>query len=444
MKFGGASLESAQNMQCIIGHIRRELPRRPVLVFSAIGKTTRALLDAARFSAAGESSRMKTLWETIAGQHRSLWSAMHLSQDRENIRTKLEQTLSLALEALLSLQQNGKLDPQEQDHILAHGELLGTRLMTAVLQDAGIQAQWLDARRLIVTTADFTCARPLPEETVNRIQSRIGHCIDSGKVPVLQGFIGATPEGKTTTLGFEGSDYTAALVGAALEASEIQIYKTVAGIMTADPGAVQGAKTIKRISFQEAAELSYFGAKVLHPATIEPAHQKSIPIGVYDVREACVKGTVIGPEEEDGKRIKSVTGRRPLTKIVLNFAESRVIHEDLPRVYDWFDSRGLIPLVLSMEKRCMIAVFPDDAVDHRLIESLQSLGSVEVCDDKASITVVGAIGMDKGVLTAELEASLEDIGIETVSDIMSPTAMTILVDGKDAGEALNRIHRKFF
>jgi aspartate kinase len=337
--------------------------------------------------------------------------------------------------------------------VLAYGELMSTVLMEAALQASEINARWMDARNMIVTSADFSRAIPIKEKTAVRIRKAVYPVSKSGYVPVLQGFIGSTEDGRTTTLGFEGSDYTAALLGAALECAEIQIWKMVPGIMTADPRVVRNAGVVKQVTFEEAAELSFYGAKVLHPSTIEPAREKRIPINIYDVRNTVnpvvdrtgteMQGTAIVPEETTQRSVKSVTSKCPLTKIVLQFGPDRTIHKDLPEIYKVWDTLG-VPIVLSMYKREMIAAFPHEAVPDDLSLKLQRYGRVAFFTDKASLTLVGNLGTDKSTLIEQAETALGDIPCEAVSDIMSPYSMTFLLDGKAAGEAVKRVHDSFF
>src|SRR5437762_1986050 len=282
MKFGGTSVEDAPSIERVTEIIRERLNRQPVIVVSAMGKTTRKLLQAAEPSAAGDAKTTLGIVAALKTRHSSEARRLVKHPDGREAFALIEKHFDELKKLLEGLAVLGEVPPRGLDKILAYGELLSSALLADSLFERGIPARLFDARELIKTDDRYGSASPLFDVTDQRIRDAIRPALDSGVVPVLQGFIGSSRDGATTTLGFEGSDYTATILGAALDAEDIQIWKDVSGLMTADPEIYSRARTVKLCSFAEAAELTHFGAKVLHPKAIQPAARKNIPVHIYN------------------------------------------------------------------------------------------------------------------------------------------------------------------
>ncbi|MBW2651049.1 MAG: lysine-sensitive aspartokinase 3, partial [Deltaproteobacteria bacterium] len=241
MKFGGTSIEDIPSVERVVEIINSRLEQCPVVVNSAMGKTTRKLLDIARLSAEGMDEKALSRLDEIRGYHFDMVRGLTPDFEDSDVRTTLERYFEELQRLLGGLSVLRELTPRSQDRILSYGELVATTIIASALQSRGINARWLDARDFIITDERFTRAKPLDDLTCRGIQEKVRPLVESGHVPVIQGFIGSTRSGATTTLGFEGSDLTAALAGAALDVSDIQIWKDVNGIMTADPRIFAGA-----------------------------------------------------------------------------------------------------------------------------------------------------------------------------------------------------------
>ena len=272
MKFGGTSVADAAAFENVARIVESERGAAPVVVVSAMSGVTDALLAATNISSLQEAFE----------RHRSV--SRELLNDTEAFSDRLSSAEQEIAELLEAFEQRPSERKSLQDAVVSFGEILSSTLLAEVLNQRGIEARQVDARRCIITDEEHTTAAPLMDVTFARSKSELLPILDSGVVPVLGGFIGATRLGVTTTLGRGGSDYTAALLGAALGASEIQIWTDVTGVLTADPRVVPEAQTIERLSYSEAAELAYFGAKVLHPKTIQPAIESSIPVRICNSR----------------------------------------------------------------------------------------------------------------------------------------------------------------
>ena len=293
MKFGGTSVEDAPSIERVAEIIRARLSLRPIIVVSAMGKTTRKLLQAAEASAAGDNRTTLGVVADLKTRHSSEARRLVKTSDGREVFSLIEKHFDELKKLLEGLAILGEVPPRGLDKILAYGELLSSAVLADALAERGIPAQLLDARELIKTDDRYGSASPLFEITNKRVREVIGPLVEGGAVPVLQGFIGSSRDGATTTLGFEGSDYTATIIGAALDANDIQIWKDVSGLMTADPEVFAGARTVKLCSFAEAADLTFFGAKVLHPKAIHPAARKNIPVHIYNSKQPEASGTAI-------------------------------------------------------------------------------------------------------------------------------------------------------
>jgi aspartate kinase len=293
MKFGGTSVEDAPSIERVAEIIRARLSLKPIIVVSAMGKTTRKLLQAAEASAAGDNRTTLGLVADLKTRHLSEARRLVKRTDGREAFPLIEKHFDELKKLLEGLAILGEVPPRGLDKILAYGELLSSAVLKDALVERGIPARLLDAREFIQTDDRYGSASPMFEITNQKTREAILPLINGGAVPVIQGFIGCSRDGATTTLGFEGSDYTATIIGAAVDADDIQIWKDVSGLMTADPQVFSGAHTVKLCSFAEAADLTFFGAKVLHPKAIHPAARRNIPVHIYNSMQPSAAGTAI-------------------------------------------------------------------------------------------------------------------------------------------------------
>ena len=310
MKFGGSSVDSAASIERVAGIVRDNLPRQPVVVVSAMAKTTRRLLAAAEAAAAGNRDGALAAFDEIETFHRRESHGVVPPAGRPALDAALDPFFNDLRTQLDELLATRALTPRAADAVEGFGELLASTILAFAFTHAGVDAAWVDCRRVIVTDHDFTRALPLYGPTDARLRETILPLLRAGRVPVLGGYVGATPQGVTTTLGYEGSDFSAAIVGAALGAEEIVIWTDVDGMRTADPRNFPGARRIRTLSFAEALELSCSGAKKPHYGTLGPASRAGVPIRILDSRHPGGQGTVIGRRNPDAPpTIKSIACR---------------------------------------------------------------------------------------------------------------------------------------
>jgi aspartate kinase len=459
MKFGGTSVEDAASIERVAEIIRARVALRPVVVVSAMGKTTRRLLQAAQSSAAGDSRTTLAVVADLKTRHVSEARRLVTQADgREGflLIEKLFDELKKLLEGLAIL---GEVPPRGLDKILSYGELLSSAIVSDALGERGINARLLDSREFIKTDDRFGGASPIFEITNRRIREIVSPVIEGGAVPVIQGFIGSTREGATTTLGFEGSDYTAAIVGAALGAEDIQIWKDVSGLMTADPAVFAGARTVKLCTFAEAADLTFFGAKVLHPKAIHPAARRNIPVHIYNSKQPSATGTEItATAPASSNLIKSIAYKSPVTviKATATYGASggadraRVTPEDdfLRALLDALGRQRVRPLIAAASASSVaLAIDSRELADGRerdLLEDISELAQVSAESGKAIVSLVGErLSRDSSVAGMVFRA-LGEVQTGVILHGSSPITMSLVVDESEVDSVIARLHEAFF
>ncbi|MBW2545536.1 MAG: aspartate kinase [Deltaproteobacteria bacterium] len=448
MKFGGTSIEDIPSVERVVEIINSRLEQRPVVINSAMGKTTRKLLEIARLSAEGMDEKALSRLDEIRGYHFDMARGLTPDFEDSDVRTTLEGYFEELQRLMGGLSVLRELTPRSQDRILSYGELVATTIIASALQSRGINTRWLDARDFIITDERFTRARPLDEFTFPGIQEKVRPLVESGHVPVIQGFIGSARSGATTTLGFEGSDLTAALAGAALDASVIQIWKDVNGIMTADPRIFSGALTIKNISFEEASELTFFGAKVLHPGTIEPARRKrrkNISVGIYNSRRPDAGGTTITARAKRGTELIKSIAYNMSVRIVSITPDSHVSPDCFLRsIFDILDRERITPCILTTARTGIAMALGASEDMGGAIDELKCLGVVNIVGEKATVSLVGEKIRTSRDFASALFRNLEDVNIDMIAHGASPISLTFVVDETDIPSVIARLHETFF
>jgi aspartate kinase len=449
-KFGGTSVQDAEAMTRLAQIVDARRQDQPVVVASAMGKTTNQLLETAQTAAKGKRQDALDLLAKIKEKHlreaQKLQIAVAEDWVFETIHTYFKEMRDL-VKGVAAL---GELTPRVMDAIASYGERLSTAILTQVLKNNGIPAQLMDARECIVTDDNFTRAGVLFDLTDAAIVERLRPVLKAGRIPVFQGFIGRTRNGITTTIGRGGSDYSAAIVGAALDADDIQIWTDVDGIMTTDPRMVKEARRIKAISFDEAAELAYFGAKVLHPATIVPAVRKKIPIHVLNSYKPDREGTLITEEAPPCENpVKAIAFKRGITVVSVISPRMLMAHGFLKRIFDTFDHFKVpVDVVATSEVSVSLTIDETSALWDIITElkaELKKIGDATFVEGATAIIccVGDNLGNIPGVPGIAFSA-LQDIKIHMISQGASSTNITIVVDEAQLPDAVRQLHDAFF
>ncbi len=445
-KFGGTSVQDAEAVERVAGIVRQRLKEKPVVVASAMGKTTNRLLQAAQMASLGKRQDALDVLNGVKEKHLTAAQALGLAvrQDAglgETIHAHFKEMGNI----IKGLSILGELTPRSLDAIASFGERLSTAILTNAFNDRGIAAQLLDARQCVITDDQFTRAAPLFEYTDPAIREHVLPAVKAGRVPVLQGFIGSTRGGITTTIGRGGSDYSAAIVGAALDAYDIQIWTDVDGIMTCDPRSVPEARRVRVISFDEAAELAYFGAKVLHPATILPAVQKKIPVHVLNSYKPDQDGTLITDEAPACENpVKSIAFKKGIS--IINIASTRMLmaHGFLKKIFEIFDHFKVPVDVVSTSEVSVSLTLDDTSCLWDVVTELKKIGEVKVEGGKAIVCCVGDNLRNIAGVPYLVFSAVRDVTIHMISQGASAINVTFVTDEDQLPRVVRGLHDVFF
>ncbi|MBI2982722.1 MAG: aspartate kinase [Chloroflexi bacterium] len=454
LKFGGTSVATADVIERVC-RIVRGTPH-PVVVVSATAGTTNALIGAARAAAGGDVVAVETIMARLTASHDDLLRKAAGKDDGEATRA-LEDLAQRTKALLRSVAILRECSARSQDAIVSYGELASSEIVAAALRSRGIAAQAVPATRIVVTDDAFGGAAPAFEETYARARTELSPIVGRGQVPVVTGFIGATREGVTTTLGRGASDYTAAILAAGLGADECLIYTDVSGVMSADPRMVEGARPIPRLSYAEAAELSYFGAKVLHPRAVLPAIEAGIPVRILNTFAADDPGTTITARAEaDGSIVKATTSLGGLGLLTVQGSGMSGIPGFAAKVFDTTAAEGISVLMISQasSETSICLVVPADTAE-RLKAALERMLAKELAHHDVErvlverpIAVVAAVGEGmRGTpgVAARVFGALGRGGVNVIAIAQGSSERNIsfCVSEADQAKAVRAIHAEF-
>ncbi len=348
-------------------------------------------------------------------------------------------------EVLRGLAAIRELTPRISDLIVSYGERISSRIVAAAFRERGIDAAHVDAREVIITDSEFQKAAPQDDIIEKRAAEKLLPLVREGKVPVMGGFIASNEAGLTTTLGRGGSDLTGALVGGALNAETIEIWTDVDGIMTADPRVCPDALRVKEISFEEAAELAYFGAKVLHPATILPAVKKNIPVAVLNSRNAACEGTrIISLATHCKSPFKSIAVKKKLSIIDVVAGRMLMSHGYLSQIFAIFDKHKCPVDMVSTSEVSVSLTVDSNASLPALSADLGKLADVKYEGKKALICMVGEDIRGQSGIAAQVFNAVRHINVRMISQGASEINMSFMIEEDDADEAVRSLHAAFF
>ncbi len=444
MKFGGTSVESAIAIGRVASIVKARADQKPVVVVSAMGKTTNKLLAIAESAIAGKRDDYIRQLHDLRDYHSREARQVVPLADRAALDRTLDDHFQELTELVKGLAVLGELTPRSIDAISSYGERLSSYIVTLAFRHFGMETAHVDSRRVIVTDRRHTQALPLFAETYSRLEKTIPP-LAASQVVVLGGFIGSTEDGVTTTLGRGGSDYTASIVGAGIGATEIQIWTDVDGMLTADPTILPGGHRVKTISFAEAAELAYFGAKVLHPATVVPAIEKNIPVLILNSRRPEVAGTrIVSESVHCGNVVKSIACKRRITLVNIHSTRMLMAHGFLRRIFEIFDrNETAVDMVATSEVSVSLTI--DNTIRlPEICKELREFSDVSIEDGQAIVCLVGEnIRYTPGV-AARVFGALNGANIRMISQGASLLNLSLVVAEADLAGAVGSLHREFF
>ena len=445
MKFGGTSVQDVTAFARVAEIVASEKENSPVVVTSAMAKVTDALLYAFETAKKGEPDKALASLETHFARHSKISEILLNESAQKSFRTELRFAREELNDLLIRVSRRSLPLAMLKDAIVSYGEQLSSRLLAEVCKAKGLNARQMDSRRLIVTDDEYGAAAPIWDETEKLIQLELENLIEAGEIPILGGFIAGSRGGETTTLGRGGSDYSAALVGAALRAREIQIWTDVTGVLTCDPRICPEARTLKTLSYEEAAELAYFGAKVLHPKTIQPAVDLQIPVRVCNSLEPSKRGTMILPRSQSTPRkVKSIAYKKGITILHITSARMLGAYGFMSAIFQIFERhRTVVDVVTTSEVSVSLTLDNTDSLE-AVVKDLKRIGEVEIETNQAVVCVVGwGLRVTSGV-AAQIFSTISDINISLISHGASSVNMTFVVKEERVAEVIKRLHDTFF
>jgi aspartate kinase len=444
MKFGGSSVESAAAIGRVASIVKARLDQHPIVVVSAMGKTTNKLLALAQSAVKGSRDEFIRQLHDLRDFHsREARQVVPLSQRAELDRV-LDDHFQEMTELVKGLAVLGELTPRSIDAISSYGERLSSYIFSLAFEHFGVPSTHMDSRKVIVTDSRHTQAAPIFGETYKRLVATLPS-MAAQKVVVMGGFIGSTAEGVTTTLGRGGSDFTASIVGAGVDADEIQIWTDVDGMLTADPTILPGGYRVKTISFAEAAELAYFGAKVLHPATLIPAIERNIPVMILNSRRPDVPGTRIVAEGVKGSSpVKSIACKRKITLVNIHSSRMLMAHGFLRRIFEIFDRYETPVDMISTSEVSVSLTIDNTAHLERITREMSEFAEISTEPDQAIVCLVGENIRHTPGVAARAFGSMGNANIRMISQGASLLNLSFVVAEKDLHHAVAALHGEFF
>lgn len=422
---------------------------QPFIIVSATARTTRQLLSAAKIALEDLKEAQRIAKEIESRHHQIVTYFKNNFPDAETERIKecnawIDERMSVLNEHLADIHSSQEITVSKKDAVASIGEQLSSYLFTKCGKMAEFSTRWINASEIIRTDSDFGQANP-DTQYINQKAAALLEDIEPGEIPIMGGFYGQDAGGNTTTLGFEGSDYTASLIGAAISAESIEIWTDVSGIYTCDPRYISDAQPIPQLSFQEATELAYFGAKVLHPSTTKPASAKQIPVRVKNIFEPDESGTRISHEQaQTGQRAKAITFKKNAVVITVTSSNTVMGYEFLSGVFDILSWHHLpVDVVTTTEASVSIAIENGERINEA-VEQLQKYGTVELISKQGIISLVGCTQNDTQSLVNDVLTQLDSSTVNLISFSKSKGNLNIVMNKDLVLTSVRAIHQSIF
>lgn len=445
MKFGGTSVANFEAITRTIFIIGGKLDKKPVVVVSALSKVTDLLYRISDAAASRNEAETRELLAQLRKRHTDLAGEL-LAQSvlKDEAVAKVNEICDNLDSIAMAVCSLGELSDRNKAIIISNGEYLSSTIIAHAMNSKGIRTKWVDARSMMVTNNSYLKAEPDMTAIMERVPGVIADAYDGMDAVITQGFIGVTKDGEPTVLGRGGSDYSASLIGMAVDAERIEIWTDVDGVRTADPRKVHNTRYLEKISFEEAAEMAHFGAKVLHPLTIEPAVRKSIPIYVLNSMNPSGKGTAILRNEfiEDG--VKSVSFKENIR--VINIFSTRMINTSgfLRRVFEIFsESKVSVDLISTSEANISVTVDAAERIEP-VVEQLSEFADVIVDDDKSQVSVIGKNIVRLNGMLKKTFTPLKKCNVYMISQGASFVNISFVVDREELSEVVQDLHDHLF
>lgn len=446
MKFGGTSVGGVEPIRRVVRIVTSKRTKQPVVVVSAMSKVTDTLYRIATAAQKGDVVSLEESLQELKKRHTSTAEELFTNNADvlRNAKGRIHELcdeLAMFCRAVFAL---GELSPRSQATIVSYGELLSSSLVGMAMNAAGLKTCWVDAREMMITDDNRLQGKPNLEEIAMRVPRVIEHALEDNEAIITQGFIASMKNGEATILGRGGSDYSASLIGMALEAETIEIWTDVDGILTTDPRIVSEAHTLEKVSYEEAAEMANFGAKVLHPMTMEPAVMKHIPIRVLNSLAPENPGTYVLPENQIAPGVKSISCKDHI--VVVNIFSMEMVDTAgfLMRVFGIFAKHNVsVDLIATSEANISLTVDSKQKIE-KVRKELEAFAQVTIHTDKAQVSMVGKELSKTTGLMRRAFAEWDDIPVYMVSRDAADISLSVVVDKENMKEAVKRMHNQLF
>ncbi len=448
LKFGGTSMNDHKTWKQVLEIIKNY--EYPIVVVSATAKTTRQLIEAGKLAADNKLDEALELGESIKLRHLEiirnfLEENPHTKKAliEESCEKKLNEKIGLLNKFLTYTHKVGELTPAMKDAIASVGEQISSYLLAQCGLATDQLTQFVDAKKIIKTDNSYGNAYP----NFGLINQKIGSLetiLDGGFTPVIGGFYGEAPDGTTTTLGFEGSDYSASLIGGALHAKSIEIWTDVSGVFTSDPRFIKDAKPIPELSYFDATEMAYFGSKVLHPSTLKPAQERNIPVLVKNMFAPDETGTRIIRESAQSQKALAVSFKEDMALLTVSAYETVMGYNFLTRVFKVLeDHRLAVDAVNTTEASVTIALSDSEKLDE-IAKSLIEIGNVDLEREKGLISIIGYQSSETTELCNDIFNAIQPVSLDMISFTKQKRILNLAVDQKIMVETAQKIHSSLF
>ena len=446
MKFGGTSTQDAEAMRNVARIVKSRIDQQPIVVISAVARATNMLEFAGKSAAEGKLAEAQTTVSEFVARHDDIVEMLVTDPYRKSaLKAAIVQAGNELGDIVKGVAILRELTPRTLDSIYCYGELLSSRLVAAALEEINVPSEWVDTKDFLITDERHTRAMPIMDIVEEKLQNRIVPLVAQGKVVVTQGFIGMTPSGRRTTMGRESSDYSATIIGAGIGATDVEIWTDVDGILTADPAVVEIPKKLRILPFQEAFELAYFGAKVLHPNTMLPAVDRNIPIQIYNSRRPGQSGTTVtATSDENTGLVKSIAYKRNIVQLTISPLKRFGIYIFWEHVFNILTRYNAVPLMTSTSEYSMSIALEGRQNLQPIVHELQEVADVECTDGRAVLCLVGANLRGAPLVMRRVFDGLDGDEIYMMSFGATASSIGILLDDKAVLQAVRRLHKEFF
>jgi aspartate kinase len=445
LKFGGTSVQDAEAIANVVQIIKSRSGEPLVVVTSACAGVTNALLGIVRTAAEGGLLKAKSALAMLRLRHETIASELLKADHREDFTNLIRSDCREVEKHLRRISVAGKVSDRQSDAVVSHGERWSSNILLRSLLQSGISAVHVDSTEYLITNEEFMNATPLFDEINSKAPKVLSPFLNEHRVVVTQGFVGKSSQGRTTTIGRGGSDYSASIIGAALGVDEIEIWTDTDGILSADPRVVPEALSIQELSAEEATELAHFGAKVIHPSTLAPAFERKIPVRILNSLNPTHPGTLI--RENQGPAhlgVKSITGRKGVCSIALRKNKQLNTVHFVHHIFDVLEryKKG-IEFVSSSESGVLLVTSEDRHIAS-LIAELRHHEGAEIYDQEAIVTVVGTYGRGEQPIQSRVHSILTSAGISVHLSYegISVHSTVFVIDAANLEKSLKLLHEE--